>query len=152
MNLVEEAEPLRLIEERIPDDIIAGMLYYLQEIEEEIEGEGKEAVPMRFNTNRIHKTIESAKTEFPELLNPFVFSYKRRDPYSPMLAGVIARLELSRIITIENPEYDQFIVKRSARKYIEQNILPLFDRTERAQLKKMAGKFFKEIKVKSVAV
>lgn len=110
-----------------PDDVIAGVLYYIGE-----------DVPLRYDMNLLHETVQDLKEEF-DMLDNFIFSNKRLSPVSPLLTSVLGRLQLARIIRVENPEYGQFELGRSATSYIEENIIEdKFGEDERGQLQEIA--------------
>lgn len=115
----------------VPGDIIAGMFYYFDR--PFFTGDYK----------KIHETIFEARGKF-DILKVFPFSEGEVFPFSRKLEEVLQRLELSRIIGMENPDFKRFIVKTQAKEYLKERILPLFDDEEKKQLEDL-GKYFSRI-------
>ena len=129
----------RLREKRVPDDAIAAMLSFLKS--DSFSGDPK----------RIHETIYRLRGNYPDLLQDFVFSDPEHDvyPLSPLLERILSRLQLSRLIRMENPDFEVYILKPQAKKYARENILPRFNAGERKSLKKMAADFEDGVKLSS---
>lgn len=111
-------------------DVIAAMLSFLGEKTERFQADPKV----------INEAVFELKGKFPQLLERFAFSTDAGDlyPFSPLLERVLARLQLSRIITMENPDWTTFIIRPAAKEYIRQHILTAFSEDEKNQLKTMA--------------
>jgi hypothetical protein len=128
----------RLREQRVADDVIAGMLSF-------VNGE-------RFSGNpkTIHEAILELKGKYGDLLQDFVFTDAKHDvfPVSPLLEDVFARLQLSRIIRMENPDFEIYILTQRAKDYATAKIVTRFDKRERQQLKEMAESFEKKAPAK----
>jgi hypothetical protein len=114
----------------VPGDIIAGIFFYL------------EAPYFTGDIGKIHATIFEAKEKF-KILKAFPFSVEDVSPFSRRLEDVLNRLELSRVIGMENPDFTRFLVKEKSKKYLEERIIPLFDDREKEQLRSIAA-IFKE--------
>lgn len=115
----------------VPDDVVAGMLSFLSPGVEHFRGDPK----------LIHETISNLRKQFPKLLKEFAFSQGDVHPLSPVLEGVLSRLQLSRIIKMENPDFETFIIKEAAKDYVRREILVRFDDEDKSHLEEMAKEF-----------
>lgn len=96
------------------------------------------------DTAKIHKTFHAMRTDFPLLQRTMVFSDREVFPFSRELEEALLKLELSRIIGMENPDYDRYIVKSAGREFVEKYIVPLFSEEELRQIQEMASVFAEE--------
>ena len=85
---------------------------------------------------RMAQSFELLETTMP-------FSTREVTPFSRDLEDALVSLELSRIIGMENPDYDRYIVKSAGREFVQEYILPLFTDEEKKQIREMAV-FFAE--------
>jgi hypothetical protein len=88
----------------------------------------------------IHRFIYDERRKYT-ILNSFSFSQDDIHPFSRVLERVLSRLELSRIIGMENPDFDRFIIKPAGIDIIKNDILPLFAKDEIEQLTGIAEDF-----------
>jgi len=74
-----------------PDDIILAVFSL----------SGRELLPA--DEEKIHRAVCELKKKYPQLLE--IFSFSRNDvyPFSKLLERVLLRLEIARLVTIENP-------------------------------------------------
>ncbi|MFC1613431.1 hypothetical protein ACFL23_03820 [Patescibacteria group bacterium] len=117
----------------VPGDIIGGMFFYFY----------SESPNLPFfvgDLKKIHEAIFELRKSYP-ILKSFPFSEKEVSHFSRLLESVLHRLQLSRIIGMENPDFKRFIVKKPAVKYLEESIIPLFNEEEKQQLKKIGKEF-----------
>ena len=124
-------------QKRVADDVIAAMLSFVK------------AGSFKGDPKLIHETIFDLKKRYPELLEDFAFSDPEHDvyPLSPLLERVLSRLQLSRIIRMENPDFETYIFKVRARNYTRKNILSRFDNDEKLQLEEMAKDFLAKVRL-----
>ncbi|TET38009.1 MAG: hypothetical protein E3J65_05815 [Dehalococcoidia bacterium] len=124
-------------QKRVADDVIAAMLSFVK------------AGSFKGDPKLIHETIFDLKKRYPELLEDFAFSDPEHDvyPLSPLLERVLSRLQLSRIIRMENPDFETYILKLRAKNYARKNILSRFNEEEQRQLEAMAKEFEKEVRL-----
>ncbi len=129
----------RLREERVADDVIAAMLSFIKA--ESFSGDPKV----------IHNAIFHLREDYADLLQEFVFTDPDHDvyPMSPLLERVFSRLQLSRIIRMENPDFEVYILKERARKYAQENILTRFSHEEAERLEEMAGRFEESVSLRT---
>jgi len=88
----------------------------------------------------IHRFIYDERRKYT-ILNSFSFSQDDIHPFSRVLERVLSRLELSRIIGMENPDFDRFIIKPAGIDIIKNDVLPLFAEDEIEQLTGIAEDF-----------
>ena len=121
----------KMREKRVADDVIGGMLSFVK------------AGSFNGDPKLIHETIFDLKKRYPELLEDFAFSDPEHDvyPLSPLLERVLSRLQLSRIIRMENPDFEVYILKEEAMNFVRENILSRFNPRERRHLELMAEEF-----------
>jgi hypothetical protein len=124
-------EVKKMREKRVADDVIAAMISF-------VETPSFSGDPML-----LHSIIFNLKKDHRDLLDEFAFSDPAHDisPLSPLLERVLARLQLARIIRMENPDFEVYILKEKARAFIRENILDRFTEDEQKELKEMAKKF-----------
>lgn len=115
----------------VPDDIVAGMLSFFK-------GDYFTSDP-----ERIHETIAKARVTY-RILEVFPFSKDDAYPFSRLLERVLARLQVSRIIGMDNPTYDRYAIKEEGRKLIKEEILPFFDKEQQEQIRELATYFESE--------
>jgi hypothetical protein len=114
--------------EYVPGDVIAAIFYFMHD---------------DFFTGRrnvIHETIFEARTSFP-ILQAFPFSKEDVSHFSRTLEDALHRLELSRVIGMENPDFTRFMIKKGAKDYLRERIIPLFNEEEKKQLSEIAKVF-----------
>jgi hypothetical protein len=119
----------RILQHKTPDDVIAVMLSFLD----------LEQIPSSYRV--IHTCVNRLKEEYPELLEEFVFSHGDFYPFSRLLERVLFRLQNSGLINTINPDFDVCVIPIESKKYIKDNILPLFSEEEQRKLKEMSVKF-----------
>lgn len=127
-----------LDERFLPDDVVAGMLYFYCAELDLNNFTGKKG--------KIHEAFFSMKQGHGDLLRRFNFTTDEKYPFSRMLEGVLSRLQLSRIIGMENPYFEKYEVKEKARVYLESIATKRFNEQERKELKEMAKAFSEKCK------
>ena len=115
----------------LPIDIVAGMLSYVSN--EKFTG----------NPKQIHETIYKLRRRF-KILKAFPFSKYDVYPFSRELEKVLFSLQRARIIGMENPDFEKFVIKKQGREYITQNILKRFTNEEKKTLKKIGKELGKK--------
>ena len=111
-----------------PDMVIAGILSRVKRYR--FTGDAK----------RIHETFHELKKSFPELLGMFGFASGPAHIFSRALERSLARLQLSRIIGMENPDFETYLIKNAAKSYLSE-VFMRFGPTEQEVLEKMARIF-----------
>lgn len=93
------------------------------------------------DTPTIHRTFFDLRDKFPILSKVLIFSTKHIHPFSRQLEDALGNLELARVIGMENPDYDTYIIKSAGQEFIRAHILPLFDKNDRDQISEIAKIF-----------
>lgn len=119
----------------LPDDIIAAMLYYVATTFEKRYFSG--------DARLIHAPLAELKRKGNPLLQKFPFSENDIFPFSRVLEDVLTRLQISRIIGMENPDFERYEIKTAAQDYVEREIISRFDDSEKEEIKKI-GEYFAE--------
>jgi hypothetical protein len=88
----------------------------------------------------IHETIFKMRNR-SKLLRHFPFSENDVYPFSRQLEDVLFSLERSRIIGMENPDFEKFKIKQKGKDYIKEKILPRFGDKERTELESLGAEF-----------
>jgi hypothetical protein len=109
-------------------DIVAGVLFYSKL--ESFTG----------NIRLIHETIYRLR-DHSRLLRSFPFSLNDVYPFSRQLEDVLFSLERSRIIGMDNPDFESFKIKKKGKTYIQKKILPRFGESELHELEKLGEEF-----------
>lgn len=112
----------------LPSDVIAGMLAYVN------------ASNFTGHPKCIHETVYKLRKRFP-VFKAFAFSTNDIYPFSRKLEKVLFTLQRARIIGMENPDFEKFVIKENGKKYINDVVLKKFTPTEQKELRK-AGKQF----------
>lgn len=113
-----------------PDDKIA--VLFLQ-----IKGE-----KFLLDIQKIHSAVKQLKGRFP-LFDEFVFTRNDVYPYSPLLEKVIFRLIQCDLIQYLS-DMKTGIISAESKKWIRENVFPLFERKEQKKLIE-AGKLFVQL-------
>ena len=95
------------------DDIICAILFFCSKPE------------FKGNQRILQEAIFKLKGKYKDIFNDFVFS-EDLYPYSQLFERVFSRLELSRIISFDNPDYKYFVFTPDGKNYIEKNIISRF--------------------------
>lgn len=111
-----------------PDEIVAGILYYLDK--KKITADPK----------KIHSGFCNLKKEHKELMRRFVFSKTSVYPYSDLLEKILFRLQQARIIGMINPTYDEYVIDSKGMRGIGKVFIPNFSEEEQKELQEMAKK------------
>lgn len=114
--------------EVVASDILAGVLSYLDI--DKFSG----------NPERLHQTFARMRGLYP-ILRPFTFTSRDNYPFSRLLEDSFSILQRSRLIRMENPSYDTYLITDSARSFVQDHIIPLFGPDEQQQLKELASIF-----------
>jgi hypothetical protein len=88
--------------------------------------------------HRIHRAMNVAREQCP-LLERFSFSLSGPERMSRSLDDALALLKLSRVLRMENTEYERYIIDEQARRYIETAVLPKFSEQEQRSLANAAA-------------
>ena len=88
---------------------------------------------------RLHRALLVARENSPLLREYFGFSLTGVNPMSRSFDEALGVLKLSRIVRMENTDYDRYIIDEKARHYVEAEIVPNLGRTERDELKRAAA-------------
>jgi len=95
------------------------------------------------NQRYLQEAFWKLKDKYEDIFKGLIFSVDLY-PYSQLLERVFSRLELSRIISFDNPDYKSFILTPNGRDYIEKKVLPIFSNEECKVLENI-GKDFAQI-------
>ncbi|MEW6409671.1 MAG: hypothetical protein AB1488_06105 [Nitrospirota bacterium] len=112
----------------LPSDIIAGILSYAN------------INHFTGNPEQIHKTIYNLRKQFA-ILKVFPFSKYDVYPFSRELEKVLFSLQRARIIGMENPDFERFVIKENGKKYIKEKILKRFTKDEKVMLRGIGKQF-----------
>jgi hypothetical protein len=110
-----------------PSDVAAALIYFTNR---------------RFlwsDPHRLHRAILVARDVCPLLRQHFGFSHTGVNPISRSFDDALGVLKLSRIVRMENTDYTRYIIDDKAREYVEAEILPTLDTTDREDLQKAAA-------------
>lgn len=88
---------------------------------------------------KIHTTLSRAKRHYP-ILNIFSFSSGDVYPFSRELEDALSILQRSRMIRMQNPDYDTYVVTHNGRR-VAREYLSHFGETEQKQIKELAEIF-----------
>jgi len=88
---------------------------------------------------RLHRALLVARENSPLLRKNFGFSLARVNPMSRSFDEALGILKLSRIVRMENTDYDRYIIDDKARQYIESEIIPNLADAERDELQRAAA-------------
>ena len=91
------------------------------------------------NPEAIHTTLARAKRHYP-VLSVFSFSSGDVYPFSRDLENALSILQRSRLIRMQNPDYDTFVVTRNGRRVADE-YLSRFSEAEVKQIKELAEIF-----------
>ena len=84
------------------------------------------------------KLAQSCRNRF---LEPFVFSDRGPEPYSPVLSESISRLQLSGFVGRDNPDYEVLFVRRAAEEYFDKELLTRLSKQDMGELQQVAEGF-----------
>jgi hypothetical protein len=90
------------------------------------------------DAHRLHRALQVAREQCP-LLEVFAFSARGPERMSRSFDEALSRLKLSRLVRMENTDYERYIIDASAKNYIRNTILPKFNDAERASLTRAAA-------------
>lgn len=112
----------------VPSDILAGILCFLK--------------GSRFSGDpeKIHSTIARLQRHY-SILDAFTFTRGDVYPFSRLLEDSLSILQRSRVIGMENPDYDTYCVKEESKQFIGENVLGNFFAEQREQLQEIAEIF-----------
>lgn len=91
-------------------------------------------------TEKIQTTIATLRKHHP-ILQEFAFSTNGVYPFSRELENSLSVLQCSRLLRMENPDFNVYVVKHTAKEYIRSNVLPRFKPDELLELHEIARKF-----------
>jgi hypothetical protein len=112
----------------VPSDILAGILCFLK--------------GSRFSGDpeKTHSTIARLQRHY-SILDAFTFTRGDVYPFSRLLEDSLSILQRSRVIGMENPDYDAYCVKQESKQFIEEKVLGCFSDEDRQQLREIAEIF-----------
>lgn len=128
----ESQKSQRESREFVPDDVIAGILGFLDP--------PKETTYLTGDPRVIHEAIFALRDKYP-LLKVFPFSQGDIYPFSRYLEEVLSRLQVARLLGMENPDFKRYIVKQRAKKIIRERVHKRFNDEQSAELQKIAREF-----------
>jgi hypothetical protein len=112
----------------LPDDVIAGVLGSL------------EVSIFTSDASRIHPALACLREKYP-VLRGFTFSTGDLYPFSRLLERVLTRLQLARLIGMDNPDYERYRISDGAKKFIQDEVLPRFTPDQQAEIRAIAAGF-----------
>lgn len=92
------------------------------------------------NQRTLQEAVFQLKRKYKDFFDEFVFSVDLY-PYSQLLERVFSRLELSRIISFDNPDYRYFVLTSNGKEYIQRNVMHVFSPEDQKILKEIAKDF-----------
>jgi hypothetical protein len=116
----------------ILDDVVGAMLYYSR------------VTLFTGNSEKLHNTFFSLRKKFKILEGLISFTDYSVYPFSMQLEDAFNTLQICRIIGMENPDFEKYQIKEKGKKFIEDNVITIFNDSEKIQIKEMAGIFDKE--------
>jgi len=90
------------------------------------------------DAHRLHRALQVARDQCP-LLQVFAFSPRGPEMMSRGFDEALSLLKLSRVLRMENTDYERYIIDGNAKNYIRSVILPKFTNEEQASLAKAAA-------------
>lgn len=109
-----------------PSDILAALIYLI------------DRKLLRADPIDLHRAFYDVRDLSP-LLARFGFSVTGVTPMSRLLDESLASLKLSRIVRMENTDYERYIIDKGSRNFIETRILPRFTTEEIEALRSAAA-------------
>jgi hypothetical protein len=109
-----------------PSDVVAALMYFV------------DRPYILADPHRLHRALLVAQTTCP-LLNEFGFSAGGVNPISRGFDEALGILKLSRIVRMENTDYERYYIDNDAKQYVKSEILPRFSEDERASLTSAAA-------------
>ena len=88
---------------------------------------------------RLHRAILVARDHSPLLKKYFGFTTNGVNPMSRSFDAALGVLKLSRIVRMENTDYDRYIIDANARTYVASEILPQLTENDRRELRQAAA-------------
>lgn len=128
---METAAKLREAGSYVPSDILAGILCFLK--------------GSRFSGDpeKIHSTIARLQRHY-SILDAFTFTRGDVYPFSRLLEDSLSILQRSRVIGMENPDYDTYRVEEESKQFVAENVLAHFSDEQRQQLQEITEVFESE--------
>ncbi len=119
-----------------PDSIVMALLAYLPDT-------------FLSDQERFHTAIQELrrKEEYRELLKDFEPVHAPIFEYSPLLARVLKRLQIARLLTTWSPDFKVFHVRPETRAAIIADVSKKFDAVQRATLAKIARELAEALSV-----
>jgi hypothetical protein len=115
-----------------PDDVIANIFSFLSVNE----------IPL--DNKLLHTAIWNLKKKYPDYFKEFIFSEVDYYPFSSLFERILFRLQNSNLINTINPGFKRCIIEEGSKKYIRENISPLFGK-KNDEIKKIAEDFEKMV-------
>jgi hypothetical protein len=115
-----------------PSDVAASVIYYA------------DSKFLTADPRKLHRAIQLAQEVCPLLRKTFQFSSRGVGPVSRSFDQALAVLKLSRIVRMENTDYERYIIDEEARTYVKDRVLPLFSPEEKRSLAS-AAKIVREV-------
>ncbi|MGB7591953.1 MAG: hypothetical protein WBO19_12005 [Terriglobia bacterium] len=113
----------------------------------------------RRSSNQKHLTFRGHDSELQRLfwklaqschnrfLEPFVFSDRGPEPYSPVLTESISRLQLSAFVGRDNPDYEVLFLRPAAEEYFDNELQTRLSKQDMGELQRVAEGFLSLIGV-----
>lgn len=118
---------------RFPDDIITIILSEMN-LEEN---------PLKFDRDIFYNVIYKHFRQHPNIFSDFCFIESGTYPYSELLERIINRHKISRLLKLENPDFEIIRLKEGTTELVERKLKPNFGKDELEILKNI-GKELQE--------
>jgi hypothetical protein len=129
--------------EVLPDNILTAIFVLARKSsnQQELRFHGHDSALQRI----FWKLSENCKSP---LLEPFVFSDRGPEPYSPVLSESISRLQLSGFVGRDNPDYEVLILRPTAEKYFDRELHDRLSEEDTQELRRVADSLLKLIQLR----
>lgn len=112
-------------EKPVPSDIVAALLFLTNE------------EYLWSDPHKLHRALLVARDVTP-MLQQFGFSRSGVHPMSRAFDEALGSLKLSRVVRMENTDYERYQIDDDAREYIQRKILPRFTKEQLEDLERAA--------------
>lgn len=109
-----------------PSDIVAALMFFTG------------AQFIESDPQQLHRAVFVAREVCP-LLATFGFSHSGANPISRGFDEALGILKLTRVLRMENTDYERYIIDNQAREFIAREILPRFSDEEKRSLEGAAA-------------
>jgi hypothetical protein len=127
----------------LPDDILTAILTLAK------QNSNKQRLAFRGHDSALQrlflKLAESCPSRF---LDPFVFSDRGPEPYSPALSEAVSRLQLSGFVGRDNPDYEVLFLREAGESYFDRELQKHLSNQDTEELNRLANGFLKLVQLR----